>query len=181
MRALVSLLAVALCLAASGASAADPEPSPDNAALIPGISPSDARALLTGLGVKVENTEFAAGHFTITAAVDPTRHVWLEGLACAGDGEAAICPQYKISAHWALASHDQAVSVADKLSYSFSSVATDGPNLDLWRMEFVYGGVTRDHVRQVLKAFLILRADAADDIWTATHPAAAKPGPPAKP
>ena len=181
MRALLSLFAVALCLAAGDASAADPAPPPDNVGLIPGLSPSDARDLLTGLGVKVENTEFTAGHFIITAAVDPTRHVWLEGLACSGDGEAAICPQYKISAHWALASHDQAISVADKLSYSFSSVATDGPNLDLWRMEFVYGGVTREHVRQVLKAFLILRGDAADDIWNATHPAAAKAGPPAKP
>jgi hypothetical protein len=42
-------------------------------------------------------------------------------------------------------------------------------------MDFVYGGITLEHVRQTLLEFLDLRRQAEDEIWSPTKGSASPP------
>jgi hypothetical protein len=129
------------------------------------VSVKEVRDLLTHAGADVQKVDFDQDGFTLTATLSPERHVWFEGMECKGVGEATACPEFKISAIWQLDTPTHAAELAKQLNYNYTSVFADGAELDLWRMDFTYGGITREHLRQTIVEFLDLRRKAEEIIW----------------
>ena len=138
---------------------------PPQSELITSVSVTDARDLLTEAGAGVEKVDFSADGFTITAALSPERHIFFDGMNCQGEAGAKTCTEFKISSAWDVRSSARAAALAKQLNYNWTSVHADGATLDLWRMDFTYGGITRAHLRDIVHEFLDLRQQAEDEIW----------------
>jgi len=149
---------------------------PPIARLMTSVSVKDARDLLTEAGADVRKIDFGPDGFTITAELSPERHVWFQGMNCKGADQALACTEFKISASWQLDTPAHAEALAKKLDYNYTSVSADGANLDLWRMDFTYGGITREHLRRTVLELLELRRQAESVVWPpAIEPAPVKP------
>jgi hypothetical protein len=133
--------------------------------VIKSISVDDARQLLVEAGATVEKVEFSVDGFTITATIGPERHIWFDGMNCKGANQSAVCDEYKISAGWQVETATRAEDLAKKLKYNYTSVFAEGANIDLWRMDFIPDGVTRDHLRSSILEFIELRGEAENVIW----------------
>jgi len=154
--------AVLAALVAVPAARAD---EPVAIALMDTVSVKDARDVLAEAGAKVEKVDYSSDGFTIAAALEPDRHILFEGMTCKGAGEAMACPEFKIAAIWRLDTPAHAEALAKKLDYYYTSVAAYGNELDLWRMDFISGGVTRQHFRNTVLEFIDLRQQAEGVIW----------------
>jgi hypothetical protein len=180
MRAMVSnrrtlasaAMVLATVLTSGGACASEPS----GAEILNFVSVKEVRELLTHAGANVQKVDFDQDGFTITATLSPERHVWFAGMECKGVGEATACPEFKISAVWQLDTPAHANELARQLNYNYTSIFADGAELDLWRMDFTYGGITREHLRQTIVEFLDLRRKAEEVIWPPS--ANAKPSKP---
>lgn len=162
LRAKPWVLAASLVAIGTAIAAADnPEPAP----LMNSVSVTDARNLLTGAGAVVESVDYSTDGFTLKATLSPERHIWFDGMNCKGRDQAMACTEFKISAKWQLDTAAHADAIAKQLNYNYTSVFADGAELDLWRMDFTYGGLPRDHLRLTLGEFLQLRQQAEDVIW----------------
>ena len=165
LRPLARLVYVAVI--ASGAIAADKAVAdePGDATVITVVSVKDARDVLTRAGAEVGKADYSADGFTMIAALDADRHVTFEGMDCKGADEAMACPEFKITAIWQLDTSAHAEASVKKLGYNYISVAAFGNEVDLWRMDFISGGVTRRHFRNTVLEFLDLRQQAEGVIW----------------
>lgn len=150
------------------------------------LSVADARDALNAAGAEVQKVDFDKDGFEIAAALSPERHVWFDGMNCRGAGEATTCTEFKISAGWQLDSARRTEAIAKQLNYNYTSVFADGAELNLWRMDFTYGGITRGHLRRTVGEFLILRQQAEETIWppkgkAQSIPVSPNPAPPTNP
>lgn len=101
------------------------------------------------------------GDFTQTFKLSNGLPVEFEGLACDSD-ELPGCPEYQLSVTFGLGSPDRAAELASQLSYRWGDVwlGTDEAVV-VSRMEFLYGGVSREHVKQTFITFEDIARDAA--------------------
>ncbi len=157
MRTAATAAAIGAGLLAMLAGCAKPEP---DKGLLMSVGVKDARDLLTASGAKVEKTEFTADGFAVTASVGVDQPVWFGGLNCKGAADAMTCTEYKIVAGWELDTPVQAAALAGQMNYNYTSAFAEGKNINLTRMEFAYGGITREHLRRTLQEFLDLRQKA---------------------
>jgi hypothetical protein len=135
------------------------KPAPDNG-LLTSVGVKDARDLLTQAGAKVEKTEFTPDGFAVTASVGVDQPVWFGGLNCKGAADAMTCTEYKIVAGWEIDTPARATALAGQMNYNYTSAFAEGKSINLTRMEFAYGGITREHLRRTLQEFLDLRQKA---------------------
>ncbi|MGA0601308.1 hypothetical protein ACO2Q3_11460 [Caulobacter sp. KR2-114] len=133
--------------------------------MIAAVKVADMREFLTDAGATVDKVEVTKDGFHITASLGRERHVWVEGMDCKGDGEAQACPEFSISARWTLESAARATAAARDISFAYTTVNTDGRNIELSRMDFIPDGVTRNHVRSAVAEFIELRSAAENAIW----------------
>jgi|HubBroStandDraft_1064217.scaffolds.fasta_scaffold506935_1 hypothetical protein len=164
------LLALAAVLLGAPCAAA-----PAGEEILESVGVKDARDQLTQAGATVSAIDYDQDGFTITATLTADRHVWFQGMNCTGRGEATSCTEFKISAGWQLKTPAEAEALAKKLDYNYTSVAADGVNLELWRMDFTYGGITREHLRQTVLELLALRQQAEGVIWPSAGGPTASP------
>jgi len=162
-RGALAILYVALIAAAAPAVAVADEPA--DKTVINAIGAKDARDVLTGAGAEVGKADYTSDGFTMTAALDADRHVMFEGMDCKGAGEAMVCPEFKITAVWQLDTPAHADALVKKLAFYYTSVAALGDELDLWRMDFISGGVTRKHFSNTVLEFIDMRRQAEAVIW----------------
>ena len=74
-------------------------------------------------------------------------------------------PELKISAGWEIDTPAHAAALVKQLGYNYTSVSAEGSTLTLWRMDFIYGGITFYHLHLAVAEFLELRGQAEDIIW----------------
>ena len=152
------------------------KPTPDNGLLM-SVGVKDAKDLLTASGAKVEKTEFTPDGFAVTASVGVDQPVWFGGLNCKGAADAMTCTEYKIVAGWEIDTPAHATALAGQMNYNYTSAFAEGKSINLTRMEFAYGGITREHLRRTLQEFLDLRQKAQALVTPAKAPAAAPTAP----
>jgi hypothetical protein len=145
------------------------------AEVITAVSIDDVKGILKEAGADVQTVDFTADGFTITATLTPERHVHFEGMECKGVREAMACAEFKISARWQVDTGLHAEKLAKALSYNYTSIFADGNNIDLWRMDFIYGGVTREHFSNTVLEFFALRNQAENTIWPTLKKTPPKP------
>jgi len=133
--------------------------------VINAVSAKDARDALVGAGAEVGKPDYTSDGFSMIAAIDAGRHVMFEGMDCKGVGEAMACPEFKLTATWQLDTPAHAEAMVKKLGYYYTSVAAFGDELDLWRMDFISGGVTKRHFSNTVLEFIDLRQQAESVIW----------------
>jgi hypothetical protein len=68
---------------------------------------------MAAAGLSVQKVEFGTESFTITATIDSGRHVWFDGLACKGSGDAMRCPEFKITSRWQFGTPQEASEIAE--------------------------------------------------------------------
>jgi len=132
------------------------------------LKAADVRPLLVDAGLTVEEVKNDSDGFHITAAVPPERHIWFDGMNCKGDGEARSCTEFMITARWEVDTAKHAADLASRMNYNYAPVAADGKSLTLMRMDFTYGGITREHLKQTLLEVLDLRDQTEKAIWPET-------------
>jgi hypothetical protein len=138
---------IAVCALAAVSASAKERPASQ---LVRSFSAKDARELLTELGSDVKKVNFSADGFTIFAAASPKRQIQFDAMHCTGADLAMTCSEFRIAAHWRLDTPDHAAALAKQLNYAYSGAFTNGADLYLWRMDFIYDGVTREHLHDAL-------------------------------
>jgi hypothetical protein len=150
----------------------NPTPSVD---VTDGVTVADVRAVVADAGGVVDRVKESGDNgFTVETTFPDDRHPWFEGVTCKGHGEARVCTEYEISMAFRAKSAADARRLAPQLCFKYICAFADDDVLTFTRMDFTYGGVTRDHLTQSVKVMLEM---SADQIEPAIWPDTAKPKP----
>ncbi|HWE45549.1 MAG TPA: hypothetical protein VG407_05925 [Caulobacteraceae bacterium] len=174
----IGAAALALALAAGCASAAAQEtpaqtpPPPAPVDLTAGVTIADVRVVAADAGCTVERVkDDEASGFTVEMTCSDDRHPWFEGLRCAGEGDARLCTEYEIGMSFRAESAAATLKLAPSLCFKYICAVADDDVLTFTRMDFTYGGVTRDHLTQSVKVILEISADQIEPaIWPDPKP-----------
>jgi hypothetical protein len=145
-----------------------PPPAPVD--LTDGVSIADVRAIAADAGGEVERVkENDDNGFTVEMVFPGDNHPWFEGLECKGEGEARRCQEYEFGIALRVRNAAQAKALERKLDFRYISARADGDVLTFTRMDFTYGGVTREHVTSSLKVILQIVHDKVEPVvWPET-------------
>ncbi|HEY3799300.1 MAG TPA: hypothetical protein VGL58_13200 [Caulobacteraceae bacterium] len=164
----IIILALAASVVAATASA-DPPPA-RSVDLTDGVSIADVRAIAADAGGEVERVkETGDNGFTVEMAFPGDNHPWFEGLECKGDGDARRCQEYEFGIALRARDAAQAKALERKLAFLYIAARADGDVLTFTRMDFTYGGVTREHLTESLRVILQIVHDNVDPVvWPET-------------
>ena len=169
-------LALAAPFLAATASADPPAPPPVSPPppapvdLTEGVSIADVRIIAADAGGEVERVkETGDNGFTVEMAFPGDNHPWFEGLVCKGEGDARRCQEYEFGIALRAGDAAQAKALERKLAFRYIAASADDNVLTFTRMDFTYGGVTREHLTDSLKAILqIIHDDVDPVVWPDT-------------
>jgi len=140
--------------------------------LLLSLSESDITAITADIGwTGGERRELEGGDFSQSFTLSNGLPVQLEGLACEEDALPG-CPEYQLSVIFGLGSSARAAEVGAGLSYRWADVwLTTEEAVVVSRMEFLHGGVARNHVRETFATFEQIARDAASKAFPCGFPA----------
>jgi hypothetical protein len=156
--------------------------APANAARLDGkvlrdLSQDDAIALIGDAGGRVDDVQpVKEGGFAITATFPGDMPVLFTGMDCKGTGGAQRCPEYEISIGFQAKSEEDAQRFDRDRQIEFVADGFDGAVYKIWRMSFLYGGVTRTHVLDEIIEVVNIGWDVSeifpfkDDSWKPKGP-----------
>lgn len=135
---------------------------PASAQTLFSLTRQDAEAVAVALGWSPGATEARAdGDFSQTFTLPSGMPVTLEGLACKSDNLDG-CPEFELRTAFGVGSPEAADALASDISSRWANVwLPTGEAVAMGRMEFLYGGVTRAHVKETFATFGQLASDAA--------------------
>jgi hypothetical protein len=88
--------------------------------------------------------------------------VEIEGLACESD-DLDGCPEYQLTLWLGLGSSQRAQALQERLSYRWADVGLASEEaVVVSRTEFMYGGVSREHLRATFATFEQIARDAGE-------------------
>ncbi|ATQ41493.1 hypothetical protein [Caulobacter mirabilis] len=124
---------------------------------------ADAEALLREEGAKVVEigTTDEGGWWIDAEAPDNLPFTW-KGMQCEGDGENRACTEHMLITYIPTSSSKVARAIVAERNVMYPADAADKADYSVWRMDFTYGGVTREHVRHTLSVTIDLFWKALD-------------------
>ncbi len=144
----MTAVAVALLLMAEPAAAAPATPL----VIWRSLRRSDAEALVLEIGGRIEEvTTTDEGGWRIEATAPDNLPVTWKGMQCEGDGGERACTEHMLITYIPTSSPKVARAIAADRNILYSADAADGADYSVWRMDFTYGGVTREHVKHTLE------------------------------
>ena len=172
----IIVLALAASVLAATASADPPAtppvdlPPPAPVDLTDGVSIADVRAIAADAGGEVERVkETGDNGFTVEMVFPGDNHPWFEGLECKGAGDARRCQEYEFGIALRARDAARASALERKLAFRYIAARADGDVLTFTRMDFTYGGVTREHLTKSLTVILqIVHDDVEPVVWLET-------------
>lgn len=148
-----ALAGLALALTTAVAAPAAPQETP----LIFSITEDEVVGIGRDLGWKVVNRTRSDEAFRIDFLLPDDTPVTFTGVACDVDGEPG-CPEWSLDAYYGVGRPERAAELERRISYSWASDWADGEVFSVGRMDFLYGGVSRDHLRASFATFADLVA-----------------------
>lgn len=131
--------------------------------------PRHAKSLLAEGGARIieeidGDTPLDEGWAVHAEAPDGLTVVW-RGMNCKGPaGPQRACTEYEIGVPLRTPSAAFASELANERNVLFLNDTAIEETYYVWRMGFTYGGVTRDHLKQVLAVTISMGFEAAEEI-----------------
>jgi hypothetical protein len=118
---------------------------------ITSLTAAEVASIAEAMGWSVGET-IDDGDFVIALTLPSGMPVYFEGISCASD-DVPGCPEWELRSQYGVGSADRASRLADEISYRWLDDWSEGEVLGVSRMDFLYGGVSRQHLEATFQVF----------------------------
>ncbi len=110
------------------------------------LSQADSIAIISDGGGRIDGVSATEDGFVLKATFPGDMPVLFTGMDCKGKGQAMRCPEYEVLIDFRAKSAAAAQQFDRERQVEFVADGSDGDIYKIWKMSFLYGGVTRTHV-----------------------------------
>lgn len=134
------------------------------AEVIEALSVEEAGAMLESLGGRIQSLQSGPEAMALTAVFPGGLTVILDGMNCRRVRKAFACPEYRLSTTVDVGTPERAVDLAKQHATWFVDTDAHGSTVEFSRMGFTYHGVTRQHLREIVKTYLHIVREKSEEI-----------------
>jgi len=114
------------------------------------LSLTEAKSIVADVGGRVDSVDAKGDEFLIEATLPGDMPVEFKGENCTGANAALLCQEYEFTIGFDAKSAEVAQQFDRERQVEFVADGTVGSSYLIWRMGFLYGGVTRTYIMNEL-------------------------------